>query len=438
MTSPGHRRLLAAEGDPGRVTLDPREVVHFASDPALVIDKDLKVLAWNDGATDLLGYAAEHTLGRRCFEVLQAILPGGEPLCTPDCEGGLCFGRCRPFAVNACLARHRDGGWVKLGISTVVVPGTAAERGTGSVATVLFLRPSGRTPPVERVDQPLRVFTFGHFGVAHGDRGLDVDTWVRKHALTVLKYLVTRLGSSVHREQLIECVWPDVDETRGRERLKVTLHFLRRQLRAAGVGKDVIETTGNGYMLRRETVWVDAEAFERSAAEGWNWQRQGQIDLALRCYEDARHLYRGDYFEEDPYAEWCAEERERLREIFIEVLARMAEAYAERGRYTEAARACRIALVREPCREFFHRALMECSARLGRPDWAVNQFRRCRQVLIKELGVEPAAETCQLYRQVLMLRASHGQSGLNGRPDNLIDFRSLQPPAAAMGGGSRR
>lgn len=376
-------------------------MVGFASDPALAVGRDLKVLAWNEAAADFLGYSVEQALGRRCSEVLQAVLPGGEPVCTPGCEGSLCFGRCQPFAVTSCRVRHRDGSWVELGISTVVVPGHAAGRGADPVAAVLFLRPPGRARPNERIEHPLRIFTFGHFGLASGDRGLDVDKWVRKHALTALKYLVARLGSAIHREQLIECLWPDVEGARGRERLKVTLHFLRRQLRDAGISDNIVETTANGYMLRREMIWVDAEAFERSAAEGWSLQRQGRIDEALRRCEDAQRLYRGDYLEDDLYAEWCAEERERLREVFIDMLARMAEAYAERGRYAEAARTCRIALLREPCREFFHRALMEYSVRLGRPDWALSQFHRCRQVLMKELGVEPATETRQLYRRIL-------------------------------------
>jgi DNA-binding SARP family transcriptional activator len=61
---------------------------------------------------------------------------------------------------------------------------------------------------------------------------------------------------------------------------------------------------------------------------------------------------------------------------------------------------CRTALVCEPCRESFHRALMEHLVHLGRADWAVAQFRSCQRVLAQELGAEPMPETLRLYEQI--------------------------------------
>ncbi len=83
------------------------------------------------------------------------------------------------------------------------------------------------------------------------------------------------------------------------------------------------------------------------------------------------------------------------------MLGHMAECYGGRGDYARAAQVCRTALVREPCRESFHRALMEHLVRLGRADWAVAQFHHCQRVLAQEMGVEPMPETQRLYRQIL-------------------------------------
>jgi two-component SAPR family response regulator len=219
--------------------------------------------------------------------------------------------------------------------------------------------------------------------------------------VTLLKFLVAHLGRAVPREVLSECLWPDADERSGRERLKVTVYALRRQLRAAGMTEDIVETAGEAYVLRREAVWVDAEAFERCIAEGAVRQRQRRWDEALQCYGEAQRLFRGDYMEEDVYADWCAEERERLREVYLEMLASTAECHAELGHYAEAVQVCRTALVRDSCRESFHRALMENLIRLGRADWAIVQYHRCRRVLADKLGVEPMRETQGLYRKIL-------------------------------------
>jgi DNA-binding SARP family transcriptional activator len=115
----------------------------------------------------------------------------------------------------------------------------------------------------------------------------------------------------------------------------------------------------------------------------------------------AQNLYGGDYMEEDIYADWCAEEREQLREIYLEALSGMADCHAARGHYAEAVQVCRTALARDPCKESFQRALMEHLVRLGRGDWAVAQYRRFEGILAQELGVEPMPETQRLYRQIL-------------------------------------
>jgi DNA-binding SARP family transcriptional activator len=163
---------------------------------------------------------------------------------------------------------------------------------------------------------------------------------------------------------------------------------------------DVVETVGEAYVLRREAVWVDAEVFERCIDEGSAKQRQGQWEEALHCYREAQRLYRGDYLEEDIHADWCAEERDRLHEIHLEMLAGMGECHAACGRYEEAVSVSRKILVDDPCRESMHRVLMEYLIRLGHIDSAMAQYRHCERVLAQELDVEPMVETQRLYRQI--------------------------------------
>ena len=61
--------------------------------------------------------------------------------------------------------------------------------------------------------------------------GLAADKWKRRKAVELLKCLLTHLGRPLHRERLIEYLWPDADMNQGWERLKVVISFLRKQLR---------------------------------------------------------------------------------------------------------------------------------------------------------------------------------------------------------------
>lgn len=378
-----------------------RDLVTFSSDATFAVDPDLRVIAWNERAEELLGYREGEVQGRPCWDVLQGLLPDGRPLCTPECQAKLCFSCCQAYGVRCCLGRHREGYWIKLGLSSIAIPHDE------EVAAVIFLRPfeegvegeGGRTTLVG--SRLLRVFTLGRFALVVGGRGVPLERWTRKQAISLLKILVTHRGKTLPREQLIEALWPGLPERRGRDRLKVTMYALRRELQAAGVDPRLLYTVGGAYGLRREGLWVDADVFEGRVREGYAWERRGRDEEALRAYREAEALYGGDFLGEDLYEDWCAEERERLRELYLDLLQRMATLLAARGDYAQAAWLCRKALVHEPCRETIHRTLMECLWRQGCRAEALAQYRRLQELLAQELGVEPLPETQALYRRIL-------------------------------------
>lgn len=379
-----------------------RSLVNFASDAALAIGSNSQIIAWNQRAENLLGYTREQALGQTCYDILQATLPSGERLCTPECEGHRCLEFNTPFAVADCCLHHKDGQWLRASISTLVAPELDQDDVDSSALAVIFLHPIERPAFGVSAGRQLRIFTFGRFALSVADRGLSIERWYRKHALTLLKLLVSHRHEAVHREQVIEYLWSDADARRGRERLKVTTHFLRQQIRDAGVRGDVIAVTNATYALRYDAIWLDCEIFESLFNEGRLLDRRGRSREALVCFEQAERLYKGDFLPEERYADWCAEERERLREIYFDVLGHMVDGYLCGGDHELAAQVCRSALAREPCREGFHRALMTCLARLGHRDRVIAQYQRCRQVLKTELGVEPAPETERLYRDLIV------------------------------------
>ena len=124
--------------DSGTVLIS--QMVTGAADAAFAIDDHHHVVAWNRSAEKLLGYAPEEVIGLRCEEVLQAVLPGGEPLCRPNCDVFRCFRGCHPCAVPNCRIRCKDGNWISVGYSSVVMPGQSDGEPDGSIVAVVFLR----------------------------------------------------------------------------------------------------------------------------------------------------------------------------------------------------------------------------------------------------------------------------------------------------------
>lgn len=390
-----------------------RTLVELASDAAFAIDGNARIVAWNERAAAFLGYLPAEALHQRCSQILQAVLPSGASLCGPRCAGRRCFEHGAPFATTACCVRHKDGRWLPADIGTLVAPASCGRPAPRTIAVVL-LHPHTEGVSAGPADGVLQIRTFGRFGLQARGRQLRVDRWHRRHALALLKLLITHRHETLHREHLIERLWPDASERSGRERLKVTTYFLREQLRLAGLSGDIIARADSAYALRRGAVWLDCEAFDGLYDEGRRHAQRGRRKDALACFERAAQLYQGDYLSDELYADWCAEERERLRESYHDVLGHIIDGYLDRGDLEEAAVICRRGLVHEPCREGFHRALMTCLAGLGQRDRAIAHYDHCRQVLRAELGVEPSPETQRLYRKLLAPGAvASGQSGLS-------------------------
>lgn len=392
-----------------------REVVGLSSDAAFAVNRQCHVAEWNHRAEKMLGYVRDEVLGQPCGDILQAVLPSGEPLCVPRCEPFRCFRKCRPRGIGSCRVRRKNGDWRTVGYSSLVASPDPARRHGDSVLAIVFLH--DREVSSQEVDSPatnaehtLRVFTLGRFGLTMAGEGVAIDKWVRKQSITLLKFLVTQAGRPVHRERILDCLWPMTDTRRGWDRLKVTISYLRQQLCAVGMEKDALKTVGKAYLLRRDAIRVDADVFENLVVEGRNLQSRNRDTEALRRFCQADSLYRGDYLEDETFADWCAEERERLRELYLEMLGDMVLCHAGSGNYGEAVRLSRRALVQEPCRESFHATLIQNLARLGHLDQAAAQYRNCRRILAVELGVEPMPETQNLYRQILEKPAFAGMS----------------------------
>ena len=119
-----------------------------------------------------------------------------------------------------------------------------------------------------------------------------------------------------------------------------------------------------------------------------------------RNYEFAASLYRGDFMSDDPYEDWAALTRERLRLTYLDALGRLSELYFNAGHYTVCASLCLRIIERDPCREDAHRRLMRCYSRQGLSHLALMQYRMCRQALADELGVEADPATTELYQHI--------------------------------------
>ena len=243
----------------------------------------------------------------------------------------------------------------------------------------------------------LEIRLLGPFRVAVDGREVEGRRFARRKPKLLVKLLALQPHHQLHREQLMELLWPDSDPEAAANNLHKAIHMARHALEPAlesGADSRFIITESQQVLLRAPRgLWVDADAFERQAARA---VRSADVSE----YEAALALYAGDLLIEDPYEDWAAPRREQLRALRHDLLTGLARLHESRGSSREAVERLKELLDGEPAHEEAHRRLMRLYAAAGDRRQALRQYRQCAEALRRELGAEPERETTELQRQI--------------------------------------
>ena len=227
--------------------------------------------------------------------------------------------------------------------------------------------------------------------------GQEVAGWGGQRAKTLFQYLLMH-RRPVHREVLMELLWPGYTYSSARNNLNVCVYGLRRVLDVTSPGTRYVVYRDGCYALNRALTWnIDRDRFVAAAERGRRREAEGAADEAVILLERAVSAYGGPLFDGDPAADWFLPERVALEELFHQVLERLATLLADRGDLDGAQRALEMLLRADACRESAHRLLMTCYARRGQRDQVARQFQRCVARLDADLEITPSAETVDLF-----------------------------------------
>ncbi len=188
-------------------------------------------------------------------------------------------------------------------------------------------------------------------------------------------------------DAVIEELWPGVEASSGRKRLRNVLNRLRE---ACG---ELVERDGSTLAFVERTS-VDAVLFEERALEAVASPDDPASTDRARA---ALGLYTGEALPDDRYEDWAAEPRERLRSRALDLLDLLA-AWAERdGDLDEALRLLERAIEADRLDEWRYLRSAELLLRQGRRGRALGILRASASAL-RTLGLEPSAEHRALVR----------------------------------------
>jgi len=250
----------------------------------------------------------------------------------------------------------------------------------------------------KRFDPPIKtamaIQLLGGFSISANQGAIPAAQWRSHRALSLVKLLALTPGHRLHRDQVIDALWPDSGLAAATNNFHQTLYAARRVLDQALPGCLVLEK-GFLSLSNAEThaLTVDVEVFEAAASHA----RESQDPATYQAFLD---LYKGDLLPDDRYEEWTIQPRQALRQTFLQLSLDLAKVQETRQDYPDGIATLLRLLAVDPSHEEAHCALMRLYALSGQRQKALRQYQTLREVLQTELEVEPSPATTHLYEDI--------------------------------------
>jgi ATP/maltotriose-dependent transcriptional regulator MalT/DNA-binding SARP family transcriptional activator len=245
----------------------------------------------------------------------------------------------------------------------------------------------------------LRVHTLGNFRMWHGRQEIAARAWHRKKARQLFLLLLTFHNTQIHRQQIVETLWPDLNPETGARDFKIAYNTLIRVLeprRNRNVPSSFIERDGSRYGIRQTAdLYFDVAEFDRLIISA-DRQLSHDPGHARDLYRRALSLYKGDYLQEFPYEEWANQERTRLLNRYLRTAERLAGSLLREDHWAEAIDVCHALLDHDNCWEPAYQIMINAYLKSGNRTQAIRTYQRCEQTLRSELDLPPSSATQKL------------------------------------------
>jgi CheY-like chemotaxis protein len=232
----------------------------------------------------------------------------------------------------------------------------------------------------------LRIRLFGEFS-AVDYRGNALSIGNRK-ARALIVYLALADGrGSIHEAAELIFGAPGESAVMGLlQDLQYALRFLP---------PDVVLVDGDHVAFNPDTVSVDAQRFNALAASE-----------SINAIREAAELYRGNLLdgyvtEMRAFDDWLAERRLHYWRAAVAVFGRLLAAQIKAGWWENAVDTASRLLSLDASQEVVHRTLMRLQLEQGRPDSALRRYQECADILRRDFGREPSAETERVHEEIL-------------------------------------
>ena len=246
---------------------------------------------------------------------------------------------------------------------------------------------NGQTGPAAVRGPAVQLRCLGGFSLVVRGRTLD-ESAAKPMERALLHLLCMRAGEQIHREALIEALWPEAERDAGLHRLQVAISSLRRLVAVDPEDQPLnLVREGDSYRLvvpedADVDVWQVGAHLRRAALA----RSTGRSRLEEESLTGALSAYGGPLLPGDGPADWVVSRRQALEAAAVDAAARLASLRLRSGQPQAAAEAARTGLSLDRYRDDLWKLLIEAADRCGFHAEA-GQARRTYAAILDELGV---------------------------------------------------
>lgn len=266
----------------------------------------------------------------------------------------------------------------------------------------------------------------GPLEVTFGDRTVKVG---RNRQMTLLALLLIHANRPVELRRLIDGIWGEDPPRTAAEQVQTCVWRLRRAFRDAGATTGMIETTPAGYLLRVDEDQIDTCQVDRLVATAERLAAAGDLSGAIAAYRESLALFRGPVLPEitSTAVRLAADSWEQRR---LRILEECFDLSLKAGQGGELVRELTALVEEHPLRERFRSQLILALHRNGQQAEALAVYQAGREVMVRELGLEPGPQLRQA--QLAVLSAPAHPDPPAGPPADARPAREpARPPAPA-------
>jgi pimeloyl-ACP methyl ester carboxylesterase/DNA-binding SARP family transcriptional activator len=221
----------------------------------------------------------------------------------------------------------------------------------------------------------------GRFEVVVDGLAVPSSRWSRRSAAGLVKLLALSPGRRLHREQVMDALWPDAPLEMLVPRLHKAAHFARK---ATAVEGSVVLADDVVALFPEADVDIDVDAFEAAAVHALSTADPADVDAALL-------LWGGDLLPDVPYEPWAFHPRQRVQLRHRDLLRR-AQRWVELVALDPTDEEAHVGIMRE---------LLDGGDRAG----VRRQFDLLERTLRDELAIGPSTEAEELRQRAMEGRA---------------------------------